>query len=216
MIARWGACWRSLGSHALGVGSTVGAWAGRINVLFDGVPLGGDTHVGTEVGDICGVIGGARHTDGAGSDDIDDGVVSRDGFDDHARMFCGTDELEDGGIAADVDELAIEIARGLAEVGRCVGMQRDFDEHDFSGEDAVVEDLSSCGDDIDELIELCGDVMDAGFWAGGDEVTSREVGIFCGRDGDAVDIPSTSAEDERDAVENAGSVMEVECERKGF
>lgn len=186
------------------------------SVLFDGMALCGDADIGAEVGDIGGVVLCTRHTDGAGSDDIDDGVLARDGVGDHARMFCGADELEDGGIAADVDELAVEFVCGLSQVDIALGVDGDFDEDDFARDDAVVEDLASCGDDVDEFVQLRGDVIDAGCGADGDEVTAREVAVFCGRDGDAIDIPSASAEDEGDAVEDAGPVVQVECERKGF
>lgn len=184
--------------------------------LFDGMSLGGNTHMWPKIGDVCGVVCGTWHADGAGSDDVENGVFLRDALGDHTRMFRGADELEDSRISADIDELAVEFARRLAQVDGMVGVDGYFDQHDFARDDAVVEDLLSGGDDIDELIELRGDVIDAGLRADGDEVTACKIGIFGGRDGDAIDIPSTSAEDEGDAVEDAGAVVEVECERKGF
>src|SRR5690606_19950429 len=152
----------------------------------------------------------ASDGDDTGLDDLADSVRFE-----HAqqRVELGprTGRLDGQRLGRDVDHLGAEQIHRLDDLGAHAGVGAHLDEHEFAGDGRLVLLLDDL-DDVDELVELLGDLLERELVDGHHDRHPRDVGHLGATDGKGFDVEAASREQRCDSGEHARLVLDENTE----
>src|SRR5664280_2735302 len=123
------------------------------------------------------------------------------------ELVGGADHTQHQGAAIDIDDLGLEDLGDLQHVVALFAFGGDLDQHELGGHRVLrlkVADL----DDVDQLVELLGDLVDGVLGAVDHDRHAREVRVFALADGEALDVEAPAGEQAGHPGQHAGFVLD--------
>jgi hypothetical protein len=165
-------------------------------------------------GPTCTILGrleAAGHDDFTGADGFHD-VEFAEQADGGVELIGVTSDEGDEAVFLEIDGLAVVMLDDLQDLGALHVACGDFDQDEFFG-DGVAVSVFGAVDDVDKLIHLHDDLVQA-FWMTADaDGHAAESWITCLGDDEGLDVEATTAEHGADTTENAGLVVHHHAER---